>query len=479
MENENLKKIKLKISGMHCAACEILIERKFMEIAGVEKAKAYLGFRQAVIYCSEVPAIEQLDEAVKPHGYRASLIGKENSAVSENELKDKKNYFQIGAVFLIILGGYLLLKQFSFLSINFGITEGMSYGFVFLVGLVASVSTCLAVTGGLLLAVASKNSERHPELTSSQKLKPLLYFNFGRLFSYLVLGGAIGALGAVLTLSPKISGLITILASAAMIILGFQLLRVFPSLSMFQFRLPKFFGHKIHDLSQSESKLAPFSLGALTFFLPCGFTQALQLYVLTQGGFWQGSLIMFFFALGTLPALLSISVFSAVLKGRAQNWLMHFAGAMAILLGLFNLQNGFVLAGAPIINGQLKSQTTTTLDPNVQLINGKQVVKMKIDYRNYLPARFTVQKGIPVEWVIDASQAYGCMTSLLVPGLKIREYLPTNQIKKISFTPTQVGTYKFSCAMGMGTPGAAIIVVDQVGGESQTCDVKYADCLNT
>jgi hypothetical protein len=52
------------------------------------------------------------------------------------------------------------------------------------------------------------------------------------------------------------------------------------------------------------------------------------------------------------------------------------------------------------------------------------------------------------------------MTSIVARGLGIRDFLPSTGTKKITFTPTQTGTFEFSCAMGMGTPGAAFIVVD-------------------
>ncbi len=49
--------------------------------------------------------------------------------------------------------------------------------------------------------------------------------------------------------------------------------------------MPKRFGHTIHDLAERDANGGAFVLGAATFFLPCGFTQALQLYVLAKGSF--------------------------------------------------------------------------------------------------------------------------------------------------------------------------------------------------
>jgi sulfite exporter TauE/SafE len=69
----------------------------------------------------------------------------------------------------------------------------MSYGLVFVIGLVASVSSCIAVTGGLLVAIAARYSEASAALTPVQRMRPHIYFNAGRILSYTLLGGAVGA----------------------------------------------------------------------------------------------------------------------------------------------------------------------------------------------------------------------------------------------------------------------------------------------
>src|ERR1700694_2241701 len=104
----------------------------------------------------------------------------------------------------------------------------MSYGVAFLIGLVASVSSCIAVTGGLLVALAAKYNEANAYLTDMQRLKPHIYFNAGRIVSYTLLGGAVGALGSTLTLSPEANGALTIVASLIMIALGLQMLKLVP-----------------------------------------------------------------------------------------------------------------------------------------------------------------------------------------------------------------------------------------------------------
>lgn len=468
-DNQNLKQIRLKIKGMHCASCEVLIERKFKKVTGVEKVNVSHVTGEAQLYCSVNPDLRQLNNAIVGHGYSVSEEGvTHNSSSSEEHVNTRKDYLQIGAVFLIVVAGYLLLKQFDLVP-KLGISDNMSYGFVFLIGLVAALSTCLAVTGGLLVAVAAKYNEQNPGLSGWEKFKPTLYFNIGRVVSYTVLGAAVGALGSVLTLSPQVNGIVTILASAVMIILGFQLLKLFPELSRFQPKMPKFLGHKIHDLSDSNNKAAPFFLGAGTFFLPCGFTQALQLYVLSKGDPMTGALTMLAFSLGTLPALLSLSALSSFIKGRVQQYFLRFAGVTVILLGLFNVNNGLTLTGfnfafaAPFSTAK-SSSVLAASDSNVQVVGGKQIVNMRVSGLGYSPSTFTVVKGVPVEWHIDGTGAQGCAQVITVPSLGITEYLPQQGEKVISFTPESTGTIPFSCTMGMTTRGSAFTVVENTKG---------------
>ncbi|GEM_PF-44778 len=467
MNSQQLKKRVFKINGMHCASCEVLIERKFKKVHGVENVKVNHASGKAELYCSQEPRMADLQGAIKADGYGVSPW-QDHGTISQRprEITINKDHLHTGAIFLIVLGAYLILKKFDLVP-KLGISENMSYGFVFVIGLVAAMSTCLAVTGGLLLVVAAKYNERFPNLTGLQKFKPTLYFNIGRVVSYTVLGGAVGALGSVLTLSPRANGVLSIAASMVMIILGFQLLHLFPWTKRFQPKMPKFLAHKIHDMSGKDNKSAPALLGAFTFFLPCGFTQALQLYVLSQGNMMTGALTMLAFSLGTLPALFSLSAISSFARGAFQKHFLKVAGVVVVMLGFFNIGNGLTLAGINTsFASAFKSNAQAAQDTasNVEIVNGVQIAKMSVIGLRYTPSRFTVLQGVPVEWHIDGTRADGCGQVIVVPALGITEYLPRQGEKIIKFTPNELGRITFSCSMGMTTSGAAFTVVSNTKG---------------
>jgi sulfite exporter TauE/SafE len=295
-------------------------------------------------------------------------------------------------------------------------------------------------------------------------MKPHLYFNAGRILSYTLLGGAIGALGSALTLSPEVNGVLTIIASLVMILLGLQMLKLLPSLTRLLPTMPKAFGHYIHDLAERDANGGAFVLGAATFFLPCGFTQALQLYVLAKASFAVGALTMLAVSLGTLPALLSLSAMASFASGAIQRHFLKFAGAAVVVLGVFNIQYGLVLSGsdlnAPPTAANEPPTAAAAVEPvQAQEINGKQIAVMRIEGYNYIPNRFTVKEGVPVEWRIDASEAAGCGRILIAPGLRVRKLLSGNSTTTISFMPPHAGEFGFNCGMGMMTPGSKFTVV--------------------
>ena len=353
-----------------------------------------------------------------------------NSNQHPNHGNTPRDYVEIGAAVIILGGILLILRQLDFLPQSFSMSAEMSYPLIFMIGLVASVSSCMAVTGGLLVAMAAKYNETHGTLKPAARIKPLVYFNAGRIISYTVLGGAIGALGSALTLSARVNGILMIAVSIIMILLGLQMLNLLPSLTRFIPTMPKVFHHKIHDLADRETKGGAFILGAATFFLPCAFTQGLQLYVLAKGSFLAGALTMLAFSLGTLPALLSLSAVSSFATGAFQRRFVKFAGVAVVVLGFLNIQYGLVLTSgdmsaapvavtaapspptvmrAPEIDTQQVAETPPAAAPTQIAAEAKkparQTAVMKVVGFDYIPNKFTVTKGVPVDWVIDGAEA--------------------------------------------------------------------------
>ncbi len=443
MGGKELKKVCVNINGMHCASCEVLVERKFKSIPGIEKVNVNHASGKAELYCSCDPDLIELNAAIKEHGYTVTAFDDDNSKKNSKNYEFKKEHLETGAIFLILVGIYFVLKQFNILP-DIGVSDTMSYGLVFIVGLVAALSTCLAVTGGLLLSLAAKYNQENSHLAGIQKFKPHIYFNIGRIISYTVLGGLVGVIGSTLTLSNTMNGYLTLIASIVMILLGLQMLNIFN----IPIRIPKSIAHKVFDAS--NNKRAPFLFGAATFFFPCGFTQALQLYVLSTGSFVVGAMTMFFFSLGTLPSLLSIGALSSFTKGNAYRYFVKTAAVLVIVFGIISIKGGLTLAGVALPS---LDETQTA-----QLVGEEQVVDMKVTGLDYYPNQFTIKQGIPVRWQIDGRQAQGCAKIISAPQISVTQRLSNSEVTTITFTPQKKGRIQFTCGMGMAGPGVFEIV---------------------
>ena len=432
---------------MTCGSCELLLERKLKDVPGIKHVDVSQkkGTATIVADADNLPNQEHIASVIHGAGY--SIVDEEAATIS-SVAPDKQKWMEIGACLLIIFALYQILREFDLIALAPSTTGALSLGGVLLIGLIAGTSSCLAVTGGLLLAMAAKYNEIHQSHTVWEKFRPLLRFNVGRLVSYFVCGGLAGVLGKSITLSTTMTGYMNIVVALVMFYLALTVLQILPKGS-FPLRPPKSFSRWVAGLSESEHPAAPFALGAMTFFLPCGFTQSLQIAALASGSFLSGALIMFIFALGTLPSLLGISAISSTASGTFSRIFLRFSGALVLVLALFNLNAGFALTGIDLTAFASGNRQAAVVPPPSPSVRGStQEIAMQVESFGYEPSNFTIKAGVPVRWVVDATRASGCTSSLVVPALGISKILRRGE-NVIEFTAPKTGTLAFSCGMGM------------------------------
>ncbi|KKP97793.1 MAG: heavy metal transport/detoxification protein [Candidatus Moranbacteria bacterium GW2011_GWD2_36_12] len=474
-----MQKIIVSIGGMHCRSCEILVEEKLSEISKIKKIEVNHKKGEAeIFYDSQKPSMMEIENAIRESGYTIGVIEKKPLFS-----KNVSDYKDLGIAFLFLFGIYIVAKNLGLTDIGIGNTSNpSSLGVVFLVGITAGISTCMALVGGLILGISARHSEKNPEATPAQKFRPHLFFNAGRIAIYALLGGVLGLIGSSFQLSGMTLGILTITVGIVMLILGLKLIGIFPRLENGGITLPKSISSAlgIKKSTKEYSHKNSFLMGGLTFFLPCGFTQAMQLYAVSSGSFTQGALIMGIFALGTAPGLLGVGGLASVVRGIFAKRFFKFSGILVIFLAIFNMANGYNLTGWQLLTNN-SQPTTSNLptgqagkqnDPNVTMENGVQVVRMKEIASGYSPNKFTIKKGVPVKWIIDAQAPYSCASSLVVSSLKIQKTLKASE-NIIEFTPKETGKIPFSCSMGMYT--GLFNVVDENGGSEIVEEISDKD----
>lgn len=444
-----IQKTTVCIDGMTCRSCELTIERKWKKINGVRDVTVNAATGKAnIAYVGATPSVAHLQNALGEGKYVVSTNGTGRKPV-------RPSFLQLAGLFALVLLLGKIVSGLGLLKQTFAIGSGMSFGAIFVVGLVAASSSCIAVAGGLLLSSAAKFNERYGSASPAGRMKPVALFVAGRIAGYAILGGLLGVVGKALSPSPIVTAFITVLAALYMLVMGLDMLQIAPAwLKNITPRMPKSLSNRVLDAEGKEHPLAPFALGAATFFLPCGFTQALQLYALTTGSFTAGALSLFAFALGTAPALLALGWASSSLKGTAGRFFFRFSGALVVVLGLWNVQNGLAIAGYPLKFPTLSAPSATQAanpasasDP-APVKDGKQIIKMTVG-AGYEPNHFTIRAGIPVRWEIDATNGGGCASVLVSRQLGIQKVLDRNAQNVIEFTPNITGEVAFSCSMGM------------------------------
>ncbi|MHB1334942.1 MAG: urease accessory protein UreH domain-containing protein [Candidatus Humimicrobiaceae bacterium] len=333
---KTILKFEYHVSGMHCPACELVIEKKIEKLKYIRSANAVLSDKKVYIETeneiNKDDLLSEVNELIKPHGYEIS----HTRILHKVNFKDLAMGFGIAAA---IVGIFFLIQKLGITNILGG--KSMSLALVFLIGIVASLSSCMAIVGGLVLSISSSYAK------GKDRVMPLIFFHGARIIGFFLLGGVVGLIGMAFKLTPVFYFAASIILFIVMLFLGINLLDVFPFFRKLQLRMPKSLSKRVTGIEKIGNKFVPFLLGILTFFLPCGFTQSMQINAMTSGNFLQGGLIMLVFSLGTLPVLALIS-FSSVRFSHSLKSGIFFktAGFIVIFFAIFNFMSALVAAGA-------------------------------------------------------------------------------------------------------------------------------------
>ncbi len=463
-----MKKITIPIKGMHCQSCEILVSEELEQLPDVQKADVSLRTKTATLYLKRPIPHLAVVRAVQAAGYDVGYD--ERPFISKNKSVYKD--LAIGLVVVVVL--ILLFKGLGINNLSKINMEGSSAGLIALVlGLTAGFSTCMALIGGLVLGTAARHAEKHPTATPMQKFRPHLFFNLGRIGSFVVLGAVIGGLGAAFQLKGSVLGLLTVGVGVVMLLLGLQLIELFPRLKgalALPSSIGKLIGIKKHagrEYSHTDSML----LGGATFFLPCGFTQAMQLYAVSTGSPVKGAIIMGMFALGTAPGLLSVGGLTAVVKGVFAQRFFRIVGVTVIMMAFVNFSTAYNLLG---INRLLASRVKPVAVQNITqppagtsserpsapstppaqtpVQTGPLILNTTFKLQpDISPKKFTTKVGQETRLVVDVQEdGSGCMSTIMIPGLYDTPiFLKAGKKLELTFTAQTPGDYLITCAMGI------------------------------
>jgi uncharacterized protein len=458
-----MKKL-IYVKGMHCNTCEYNLEDKIKRIPGVRRVSASAKTGTLSVEGENIDYTE-VENVIKKIGYE---ITQKPQGFFNNS---PRYYKEISLSILVVAILFIVFRWLAPDTFLGSFINGSSYPALFIMGLVAGVSSCMALIGGLVLGMSAKFSEEHAKVDGFHKFKPHIFFNLGRLISFFLLGGLLGIFGSFFQVNALWVGFISIIVALVIFFLGVQLTEISPRIT--SLALPKKISGSLGLEDTKYSHKRALLVGGATFLIPCGFTQAAQVIAVASGSFLRGALLMFLFALGTTPGLLSIGGLTSLLKNNnLGKYIFRAIGIILVILSFYNLKNGLNLLGInPIMvpaqkePSQAEVWTPVTKEP---LTGGTetggerlQVIKAVYDpistAEQYVidPKDFAIELGVPTRFeVLAKKDGIGCMGSITLPGLQnVFKVFEEGETAVFEFTPKKAGTYQIACAMGipMGT----------------------------
>ena len=484
----NISRKRLYIGGMTCVNCQNKIEQVLKKTPGVESAKvSYQKGTADIAFDLDWVTLEELRQVIREAGYEVLL----EPAVR------KPDFGRTATLLILIFFIYRMLQHSGILNLLVPselADTGMGYGMLFLIGILTSVH-CIAMCGGINLSQCIPRSAGKEDGRFGAFRSAVLY-NLGRVISYTGIGFLLGLAGMLVGetsgagISPFFQGILKMAAGVFMVILGINMLGIFPWLRRFQLQLPRFLVRTVNRKKAGSSQ--PFVIGLLNGMMPCGPLQSMQIVALASANPFAGALSMLAFSLGTVPLMLGLGSFVAMLGKRFSAKVMETGAVLVVVLGLAMLSQGGNLSGLFYsgmewnaagqqvyaasgesgtkvqgadsgINGSGINDSGTTVE------DGVQIIESTLTGGRY--PNITVTAGIPVRWIIQVPKGAlnGCNYRMLLNTYGITHTFSEGE-NIIEFTPEKTGTVPYTCWMGMIRGN--IFVTDGTGEAPEISDAQ-------
>lgn len=338
-------------------------------------------------------------------------------------------------------------------------------------GLVTSLH-CVSMCGPMVITYALKGTE---EGSLAEKVVPNLAYQSAKIFSYVLVGLGLGALGVLIDLGA-LRPYVMVLAGAFMIVLGLGMTGKFPWAARLTPRPPKFLLAAMNRVrvranaqaaADQRSLSTPVLFGLLTGLMPCAPLIAAQLQAIAAGDALMGALGMMAFGLGTAPLMLGFGVASSLLPAKLKQRAMIVLAVVVLLFGLTYMNRGAMLLGSPVT---FQSITQSVLQGPAQGPEGSFTtgpdgvaeVQLTIANVRFDPASVVIPDGQPVRLIVDRQEANACSDQLAIPQMNILVDLEPNATTVVELPAVAAGRYTLTCGMGMmagsivaGVPGAS------------------------
>lgn len=212
------------------------------------------------------------------------------------------------------------------------ILAGITFGFL-------GSFHCLGMCGPIALALPLKSQDRFRFILSR------VTYNIGRVVTYTILGALVGWLSRIISISGYQQGLSIGMGSLLLLALVWKQFRaLLQKMESLPGKLIRGGTSQIKDLFNRGGMGSLFLIGILNGFLPCGFVYMALAAAVTFGAVESSTLFMAGFGMGTIPAMLGISLAGHLVpvsvRQRLKNWSPYFIAILGFILILRGLGLG-------------------------------------------------------------------------------------------------------------------------------------------
>jgi sulfite exporter TauE/SafE len=181
----------------------------------------------------------------------------------------------------------------------------------FIIGILGS-GHCVGMCGGITTMLTSAIKPKADQNFTYQRASLILFYNIGRISSYAVIGAIVGFTGSIAAKNIGVPlGGLRLLAGVFLVFLGLYIGQWLMWISRIEY-IGKYLWTKISPLTKKllpiDSPFKALGLGLLWGWLPCGLVYSTLTWSLASGSTIEGAAIMASFGLGTLPALMTMSL---------------------------------------------------------------------------------------------------------------------------------------------------------------------------
>lgn len=211
---------------------------------------------------------------------------------------------------------------------------------------------CIAMCGPIALSIPSA------AVSKWSFIKGRLMYNSGRIVTYAFLGMIFGFLGNRINMFGMQQGLAISVGVLILLSVIITLMGKHPAIKIsFLNKIITAYKNQFGRLFKKKGKPVFLLFGILNGFLPCGFVYIALSGAMITGDVLHGSLYMMLFGLGTVPVMLSVSLFGNFVNSNIRRRISKFNLALTIVLAMLFIVRGLNL-GIPYISPSEVKQNT-------------------------------------------------------------------------------------------------------------------------